>query len=684
MRVRRVRVGGGGECVAVWHEQRWVALGPAAGTSPEMQRAARDLVALLEGGPALRDEVMRVARAAWRGSEAEVDSPALLPFAPRSFRDFSLWERHMVGAARGLARRFLPARGWRAVEAYERTTGRTFPRLRPGALWYERPIYYKGNHLAFLPDGATIPWPSYTQALDYELELGVVIARPLFDATPEEALDAIGGFVLVCDWTARDVQLPEMTQGQFGPAKSKDFASSLGAVVVTAEELLGRMADLAAEVRVNGETWGSGRTAGMQHSVGAMVAYASHGERLQPGELLATGTVPGCSGVEIDRWLSPGDEVELELDGVGTLRAIIGQPQPARPDGTLTRARWNVVPRGDFGPEVPVIDPARWDPPPAIPLAGALAADRRLDDVERWELPGGAKPEDVLVDDAGRVLTGVDDGRIYRFAPDGSGAELLADTHGRPLGLAFDAEGRLLVCDAYRGLLRVTDDGGIEVLLDAYEGRRLRFANNLAVAADGTVYVSDSSTRFDIDHYPLDGLEHRGNGRVFAYHPDTGSTELLADGLYFANGVALAPDESHLLVVETWRYHVRRLWLAGPRAGQSDVLLDRLPGFPDNLTPRGDGTYWLALANPRQARVDSLLPRPSARRAVAALPRRFHPAPVRASIAVRFDSGGRIVDSLHGPAGVYAAVTAVREHHGYLYLGSLVEKAVARVPLPGS
>lgn len=679
MRVRRVRVEGGGECVALWHGQRWAPLGPAlrGDSSPELERAAGDLVALLGGGPGLWEEA-RTAVA--RADESVVELPALLPFVPRSFRDFSLWERHMVDAARGIARRFLPPRRWRAVQAYERTTGRTFPLLKPGANWYQHPIYYKGNHLAFVPDGAAVVWPWYTQALDYELELGVVIARPLCDATPSEALDAIGGYVLVCDWSARDVQIPEMSQGGFGPAKSKDFANSLGAEVVTADEL-GDLGDLHAEVRVNGETWGRGRTGGMRHTIAEMVAYASRGERLVPGELLATGTVPGCSGAEVDRWLSPGDEVELELTGLGTLHATVGTPRPAPAGGNLRRARWTVVPRGGFGPEVPAIDPQGWDPPPPLPLAGALATDTRLDEVERWEVPGGRKPEDVVVDSVGRVLTGVEDGRIYRFAPDGSRAELVADTHGRPLGLELDAEGRLLVCDAHRGLLRVTDDAAVEVLVDAFDGRRMRFVNNAAVGPDGTVYFSDSSTRFPVEHYPLDALEHRGNGRLFAYHPQTGETERLLDGLYFPNGVALAPDASFVLVAETWRYQVRRLWLQGSRAGRSDVLVDRLPGFPDNMSARGDGTYWLALPDLRQPRIDALLPRPTARRAVAALPARFRPGPARSSVVVRFDGEGLILDSLHGPGGAYAVVTGVREHAGHLYLGSLVETAIARVAL---
>jgi 2-keto-4-pentenoate hydratase/2-oxohepta-3-ene-1,7-dioic acid hydratase in catechol pathway/sugar lactone lactonase YvrE len=669
MRVRRVRLVGGGTSVALWHGERWVPLVPAlerGGGAAELRRAALDVVALLGGGPELLERAIEAAqRLAGEDVDALVTPRQLLPFAPLSYRDCSLWPGHWEAAARGVARRFLPPGRYRAVEAYERLARRPLPRLAPPPLAAERPISYRGNHLTFLPDGATVPWPSYTQALDYELELGVVLSRPIRDPAPADALAAIGGFVVICDWSARDVQLAEIS-GPFGPAKSKDFGTSMGAVVVTPDEV--EIEGLTGTVAVNGETWSRGGTAGMAHSLADVIAYAALGERLLPGELLALGTLPGCSGVELDRWLSPGDRVDLVIDRVGSLGATVGAPEPAAAAGPLGRARWNVVPRRGIGPEVPAVQPAAWTPPPAL----ALPADTRLDRVERWELPGGSKPEDVLVDGRGRVYTGVEDGRIYRFEPDGT-ARLVADTHGRPLGLELDAQGRLVVCDAYRGLLRVTA-GTVEVLADG-----LRFANNAAVAADGRIYFSDSSTRFDIEHYVLDLLEHRPNGRLLVHTP-AGETRALRAGLYFPNGVALAPDDSFLLVAETWRYQVRRYWLTGPRAGSDEVVLNRLPGFPDNLSARGDGTYWVALANPRNPLVDRLLPRPAARRAVAALPEGLRPQEVRASSVLRIDGEGRILDVLSG-TGRYAEVTGVREHGGRLYLGSLAESAIAHVPL---
>ena len=138
----------------------------------------------------------------------------------------------MIGVGRGLLRLRESAAGM-VADGYELLARRPFPRLRPRPLWYEKPLYYKGNPATFIGDGDTVRWPAYAQALDYELEIGVVIARDCSDLTREEALGVVGGFVLLNDFSARDVQFREMVEGLMGPAKSKDFGTALGSVVVT-------------------------------------------------------------------------------------------------------------------------------------------------------------------------------------------------------------------------------------------------------------------------------------------------------------------------------------------------------------------------------------------------------------------------------------------------------------------
>jgi 2-keto-4-pentenoate hydratase/2-oxohepta-3-ene-1,7-dioic acid hydratase in catechol pathway/sugar lactone lactonase YvrE len=590
----------------------------------------------------------------------------------------------MIGAARGLLRLRESVAGT-VSDGYERLTRRPFPRLRPRPLWYEQPLYYKGNPATFIGDGATVRWPAYTQALDYELEVGVVIARDCSDLTREEALGVVGGFVLLNDFSARDVQFREMVEGLMGPAKSKDFGTALGSVVVTTEEFLPVLDTLSVEVHVNGERWGAGSTGGMQHSVADVIAYASAGEQLEAGTVIGLGTVPGCSGIETGRWLSPGDAVELSAGPLGRLRNTVGEPEPWRPPGTVTRARWSIVNRSGEQADLQA-DPAPWTPPPAPAKTGVLAPNQILDHIERWEVPGGTRPEDVVFDAAGRLYAGVEDGRIWRWPatyPRSGHAELFADTHGRPLGLEIDPrDGTLIVCDAYRGLLRIEETGHAHVLADTYNGRKLKFTNNAAVADDGTVYFSDSSTRFRIEHYKRDLLEHRPNGRVFRYRPDAKDLDLVADGLYFPNGVALAPDESFLLVAQTAGYDILRIPLTGPAAGRPEPFASNLPGLPDNMSSVGDGSYWVAFPSPRLPLVDRLMPHPAPRRVAARLPERLQPAAARYGLVTLVGGDGTILQSLHGPAGSYREIVGVRQHDGWLYLGSLAETAVGRVRIP--
>ncbi|MCV7208137.1 fumarylacetoacetate hydrolase family protein [Mycolicibacterium canariasense] len=245
----------------------------------------------------------------------------LLPFQPVSFRDFMLYEQHVLDASRGLVRRFHPGQ-YRLVTTVEALTRRTFPLLKPKPLFYAQPMYYMSNAMTFVPSGTPIAAPSYTRALDYELEIGFVLARGLFNATPAEALDAIGAFVVLNDLSARDVQRAEMDSG-FGPQKAKHFANSLSEVAVTADEILPRIDTLRGAVSINGSTVSTVSSAGMQHGLGEVLAHASRSEHLLPGELFGTGTLPGGSGMETGHWLRPGDTLELSIDGIGSIEHTI-------------------------------------------------------------------------------------------------------------------------------------------------------------------------------------------------------------------------------------------------------------------------------------------------------------------------------------------------------------------------
>lgn len=325
----------------------------------------------------------------------------------------------------------------------------------------------------------------------------------------------------------------------------------------------------------------------------------------------------------------------------------------------------------------PAISPVVWTPPPAPPRARRPRGARPLPPLTVLDVLGRG-PEDVLVDDSGRILTGVADGRLLRLTPDGRQVEVLADTGGRPLGLEWLPDGGLLVCDARRGLLRVDPTAGTVLdLVSEVDGHAMRFCNNAAVAPDGTVYFTDSSRHFGIDHWKADLLEHSGTGRLLRRGLSAEVTVLL-DGLQFANGVALAPDGSSVVVAETAAYRLTRLWITGPRAGQSEVFADNLPAFPDNIATGSDGLVWVAMGSPRDPSLDRLLPRnPLLRKVVWALPERVQPRPQHTVWVYALDADGTVVHDLQAPGERFGFVTGVREVGGRVYLGSLTGDCVA-------
>jgi sugar lactone lactonase YvrE len=331
------------------------------------------------------------------------------------------------------------------------------------------------------------------------------------------------------------------------------------------------------------------------------------------------------------------------------------------------------------------ISPQAWTPPTAPPLTGAYQQNQLLSGVERLPLvpPGtGFAPEDVALDSANRIYAGLENGRIMRLQADGTNPQEFSNTHGRPLGLAFDPNGNLIVADAIKGLLSIAPDGSLSVLTTGADGVAFRCTNDVDVAADGTVYFTDASSKFPLSNFTADLLEHRGNGRFLAYDPKAKTTRTLLRDLSFANGVAVSPDQSFVLVVETGAYRVHRVWLAGPRSGQAEIFIDNLPGFPDGLSSNGRDKFWLALVTPRDETLDKLLPHPFLRKVVARLPKFLQPAPKRYSFVLGLDSNGKVTDNLqNGSPDCYAEIANAVERQGSLYFGSIGESTVGRYRL---
>jgi 2-keto-4-pentenoate hydratase/2-oxohepta-3-ene-1,7-dioic acid hydratase in catechol pathway len=235
----------------------------------------------------------------------EVRLIAPLP-RPASMRDFYAFEAHVK---KGFEKR-----------------GEPMP-----AEWYEMPVYYKGNAATIIGPEETVVWPSFTEKFDYELELAVIIGRSGMNISETAARGYIAGFTVMNDFSARDMQRKEM-KVRLGPAKGKDFATAIGPVMVTPDEI-GNPYDLAMTARVNGETWSSGNSGSIFHSFEKMIAFASMGEPLQPGDLIGSGTVGTGCGLELDRWVKPGDVIELEIEKIGILRNTVAPRTSAVPPG---------------------------------------------------------------------------------------------------------------------------------------------------------------------------------------------------------------------------------------------------------------------------------------------------------------------------------------------------------------
>jgi sugar lactone lactonase YvrE len=292
--------------------------------------------------------------------------------------------------------------------------------------------------------------------------------------------------------------------------------------------------------------------------------------------------------------------------------------------------------------------------------------------------------EDVVVADNGLVYTGTEDGSVFSVRPDGSRVELVGHTGGRPLGLELLPDGRLLVADAHQGLLAMEiATGAVERLVESVNGRRMLFCNNAAVAENGDIWFSDSSTRYGIEHWKDDFVQDTRTGRLLCRRAD-GTVEKHLDGLAFANGVALAADESYVAVAETGARTVVRLWLTGERAGQRELLCEDLPGYPDNIARGSDGLIWVTIASPRDPVVELLHRAPlPLRKVVTRIPEALQPKPRRTVRAMAFDDAGELVHDISGDASGYHMATGVREHDGRLWLGSLHEPAVAVISLSG-
>lgn len=266
---------------------------------PEQTYFLTSVRLFIEEGPDVWAEAASVARAAGDDAPVSGDVRWLCPLdRVASLRDFLAFEDHVKAGAE---------RRGTEVPAY----------------WYEAPVYYKGNPRAVLGPDETCPWPPYTERLDFELELAMIVGSRGRDISIADAPRYTFGFTIFNDFSARDIQAREMS-AWLGPAKGKDFANAFGPCIVTADEV-GTEPDLEMVCRVNGDEWGRARSSEMHWRWAEMIAHVSAGEDVYPADIYGSGTPGGCCGLDLGRDLDPGDVVELEIEKIGVLRNVIGE-----------------------------------------------------------------------------------------------------------------------------------------------------------------------------------------------------------------------------------------------------------------------------------------------------------------------------------------------------------------------
>lgn len=361
-------------------------------------------------------------------------------------------------------------------------------------------------------------------------------------------------------------------------------------------------------------------------------------------------------------------------------------------------------------------DPVAWQPPKDAGYTGAHAANDKLSELQQWPLASGQEGPEFIVASAGVLYTGLNNGDVLKINTDGQQPEIIVNTGGRPLGLDVDGQGRLLVADAMRGLLRVSGRGAeakVETLLNKIShpvpDDGIRFADAVKIGPGGVIWLTDASRRFGAKEWGstfeasvLDTLEHSCTGRVIAQDPTTLVARVAIAGMCFPNGIEFSRDGKTMYLSETGTYRILAVDLAklslvrtaegnngvptleqAMQQGAVRVFVDNLPGFPDNLTRSAGGRLWVGLTKPRSPVIDAAALHPFVRQLTLRLPRFLWPVPKAYGHVIAYDENGKVVDDLQDPSGAYPETTSATEADGKLFIQSLHAHTIGWMPYVG-
>lgn len=318
------------------------------------------------------------------------------------------------------------------------------------------------------------------------------------------------------------------------------------------------------------------------------------------------------------------------------------------------------------------LDPIARKTPPYPGLTGDFKPNSALASVQLIDIPSSG-PESIVQDASGYFFTGLANGDIYRFDAFGNEQTFIVNTGGRPLGMKIAPNGELIIADQKKGLLALDSLNQLRILVDEFEGEKLRFVDDLTISKEGVIYFSNATQRNPII-VENEAWEQRASGALFAYYPGTNETILLKDDLFFPNGMALNDTEDYFLFSETFGLSLYKYWLKGEKANTIELFNNSLPGYPDNVT-FNDGIFWVAIPSQRAVELEPIFEYPFLRSILLRLPENVRNSvyPPRYAMLIGLDETGNIRYNFQDPKGKYDYITSVLQVKNKLYLGSLKE-----------
>lgn len=337
------------------------------------------------------------------------------------------------------------------------------------------------------------------------------------------------------------------------------------------------------------------------------------------------------------------------------------------------------------------LQPLSWTPPEKPELTGVLAENNLLASTEWIDLEGWYGPEDIAVDSEGSIYCGVhvskndfSDGSIIKIDTNGV-LTRFCNTNSWVAGLHFDREGNLVACDQLRGLIRINPAGEITTLARQDEnGNPFLIPNDVDIASDGKIYFSNTSSRTSFGRKAVRKIimEARPDGGLHCYDPTTEKVTTLIDSSFFGNGVAVSQNDEFVLMVDLTKYRIVRHWLKGDKEGETDIFIDNLPGLPNGIARRDDGSFWLGFTTRRDDMLDKIQPKIGLKKFVYALPIWLQPKQESYGMIMHLSSEGEILKSYYDTTGKKVSeASSIEEHNGYLYLGGDLTDHIGRYKL---